>query len=41
MKPEELYAKVMAAIQAGYNVEIQKAPDGSLRIYRIKRNKIT
>lgn len=41
MSEKELYEKVMAAIRKGYNVEIQKAPDGSLRIYQIKRNKIT
>lgn len=41
MTEKELYQKVMKAIDKGYNVEIQKKPDGTLKIYQIKRNSIT
>lgn len=37
-KEKEFYEKVMSVINKGYNVEIQKKPDGTLKIYQIKRN---
>lgn len=37
---DKLYDTVMKIISKGNNVEIQKKPDGSLRIYEIKRKTI-
>lgn len=40
-KEKEFYDKVMSIIKKGYNVEIQRKPDGTLKIYQIKRNTVT
>ena len=38
---QNMYDVVMKIIAKGNNVEIQKKPDGSIRIYEIKRKTVT
>lgn len=41
MTEKELYQKVMKVIEKGNNVEIQRKPDGTLKIYEIKRHTVS
>lgn len=41
MDKEKMYDTVMKIIERGHNVEIQRKPDGTLKIYEIKRKTVT
>ena len=41
MDKDKMYDTVMKIIEKGNNVEIQRKPDGSLRIYEIKRKTVS
>lgn len=41
MNKDEMYNTVMKIIQRGNNVEIQRRPDGTLKVYEIKRKSVT
>lgn len=41
MSSDELYKKVMKAINRGNNVEIRKGKDGELIVFEVKKNIVT
>ena len=41
MDKDKMYDTVMKIIERGHNVEIQRKPDGTLKIYEIKRKTVT